>query len=256
MQTVDALILAGAPAGPEMDPEGVLTSRAMVDIGGMTMLQRVVDALRGSSSISRIVAVGNVSADRVDAIVEPGGDLMENIRRGLEALSATAPVLVVSSDVPLLTPEAVDDFLDTATKLDVDLTYPIITQESCESRFSGMKRTYLKTADGTFTGGNLMLVKPDFVRNNWDVIADAYAARKQVGKLARIIGLSVLARFVVGQVIPSVLRLSYLEDAVSRLVKAKVAAVVSSYPEIGEDVDKQSDLEAVRRILASAPSAK
>jgi hypothetical protein len=102
-----------------------------------------------------------------------------------------------------------------------------------------------------FTGGNLMLVKPEFIRSNWEVIAGAYAARKQVSRLARIIGLRVLARVVVGQVVPSVLRLSYLEAAVSRLVRADVAAVISCYPEIGEDVDKPSDLEAVRKILAS-----
>jgi hypothetical protein len=48
-----------------------------------------------------------------------------------------------------------------------------------------------------------------------------------------------------------VLRISMLERAVSRMLDAKVAAVVSAYPEIGEDVDKPSDLEVVRRILGS-----
>lgn len=252
MHKIDALILAGAPAGPELDPDGPLNSRAMVDIGGKTMLQRVIDALRGCDMIGRIVAVGDVSGDGLDSTIESGSDLMDNIRRGLEALAAADRVLVCSSDVPLLTADAVSDFLGRALKLDVDLAYPVIGREQCEKAYPGIHRTYLKTADGTFTGGNLMLVKPDFIKNNWDIIAESYAARKQVARLARMIGLGVLLRVIVGQVVPAVVRLEYLEAAVSRLVRAKVAAVVSSYPEIGEDVDKPSDLEAVRRILASS----
>ncbi len=216
------------------------------------MLQREVNALRACTSIGCIVAVGNVSAEGLDQTVAAGCDLMDNIRRGLETLGSEGPVLVCGSDVPLLTAEAVSDFLMKAAERDVDLAYPVIAREICESAFPGIKRTYVKTADGVFTGGNLMLVKPEFLWRNWDVIAQSYAARKQAVKLARIIGLPVLARFVLGQIIPSTLRLSYIEEAVGRLVGARVAAVISSYPEIGEDVDKQSDLEAVRKILTSA----
>lgn len=249
MTSVDAIILAGAPAGRDLDPDGSLTGRAMVDIGGKTMLQRVVDALRGCPSISRIVAVGEVEAEGIDIVVEPGVDLIENIRCGLDRLDGAGPVLISSSDVPLLTSEAVSDFLKTALPLEVDLAYPVISRDRCESGFPGLKRTYLKTADGVFTGGNLMLARPEFLRDNWKAIADAYAARKQVFRLARMIGLQVLARCIVGQFVPSILKLAYLEAAVSRMVNARVAVVISSYPEIGEDVDKPSDLGAVREIL-------
>ncbi len=116
-------------------------------------------------------------------------------------------------------------------------------------RYPQFRRTYVKTADGVFTGGNLMLVSPEFAARNWGVIADAYAARKQVMKLARMIGMGVLLRVLVAQVFPRALKLSRLEEAISRMLRAKVAAVVSAYPEIGEDVDKRSDLDAMRKIL-------
>jgi hypothetical protein len=64
-----------------------------------------------------------------------------------------------------------------------------------------------------------------------------------------MIGMGVLARVMLARVMPSVLRVSMLERAVEHMLGARVAAVVSDYPEIGEDVDKPSDLEAVRRIL-------
>jgi hypothetical protein len=100
-----------------------------------------------------------------------------------------------------------------------------------------------------------MLASPRFFEQSWGSIAKAYAARKHVLGLARMIGIGVLIRVLAAQVIPQVLSVSTLERAVSRMLDAKVATVVSAYPEIGEDVDKPSDLEVVRRILASSGRA-
>jgi hypothetical protein len=105
------------------------------------------------------------------------------------------------------------------------------------------------TGDGVFTGGNIMLLRPDFVTRNWPAFQDAYAARKRIGKLASMIGIGVLARVILAQAYPGALKVAALERAVSRMLGGKVAAVISAYPEIGEDVDKPSDLAAVRKIL-------
>ena len=249
MNKIDAIILAGAPADPEMVPEGGLVSRAMVRVGDKTMLQWVVDALRGSPSIGRILAVGDVAADGLDGVVEPGDDLVSNVKRGIEELDTKEPVLVVCSDIPLLTARAVEDFVDRAVPLKADLAYPILPKAHCEKRYPELKRTYLKTADGVFTGGNLMLLSPEFVFSNWEAIANAHAARKHILKLARMIGIGVFLRVILAQLAPCVLSVSVLERAASRVLGAKVVAVVSAYPEIGEDVDKPSDLAVVRKIL-------
>lgn len=240
--------MAGAPAG-ELSPDDESISRAMILLGEKTMIQWVVDALRASESVGRIIAVGEVAADGLDVVVEPEDSLVGNLKLGMDAAGGSDPVLVVSCDIPMLTPAAVDDFISRAVEVDADMAYPVVPKAYC-GRHPGMRRTYLKTGDGTFTGGNLMLIKPEFVARNWDAIEDAYAARKQIGKLARNIGLGVLVRVIVGQALPFVLRITALERAVSRMLGGKVAAVVSAYPEIGEDVDKPSDLAAVRKILA------
>ncbi len=226
----------------------------MIQLGDKTMLQWILDALRAAPSIGRIVAVGDVASDGLDQVVEPEGDLVGNLRLGMEALGRCDAALVVCSDIPMLTPEAVEDFLARAAELDADMAYPIISKAACDATHPGLKRTYLKTGDGTFTGGNMMLLRPDFVSRNWEAIEQAYAARKQTGKLARMIGLGVLFRMLLAQLIPGVLRISALEDSVSRMLGGKVRAVMSAYPEIGEDVDKASDLEAVSKILASGKS--
>lgn len=246
---IDTVIMAGAPAGPELNPENESISRAMIALGSKTMIQWVVDALRAAPSVGRIVAVGNVSAEGIDQVIEPGDSLVGNLKLGLDAVGSAESVLVVSSNVPMLTPEAVEDFVARALELDADLAYPIIPKTACEQH-PELRRTYLKTGDGTFTGGNLMLLKPAFFARNWKAIDDAYRARKQITKLARIIGVGVLLRVVVGQALPGVLRIAALERAASRMLGGRAAVVVTSYAEIGEDVDKPSDLAAVRGILA------
>lgn len=252
MDKINALILAGAPAGVEMSPENGDISRAMLPIGGKTMIQRVVDALRGSPSIGRVIAVGRVEADGLDQVVEPCDTLVANIRRGLDEIGPCDAVLIVSADVPMLTSEAVEDFIARARGVGADMVYPIIRKADCQARHPELRRTYLKTGDGVFTGGNIMLVRPEFIRRNWQAIENAYAARKHVFQLARMIGVGVLVRVVVAQMVPGVLRLSALEKAASRMLGDKVAVVISAYPEIGEDVDKPSDLSAVRAILCEA----
>lgn len=243
------LILAGAPAGPELSPGDPKLSRAMIPLGEKTMLQWVVDALRASPSIGRILAVGSVSADGLDQVLEPTGDLVGNLKLGMDALGPCDAALVVCSDIPMLTPAAVEDFIARAVDMDADMAYPIISKADCEATHPELQRTYLKTGDGVFTGGNIMLLRPDFMSRNWDAIEKAYAARKQTGKLARMIGIGVLFRMLLAQLLPCVLKVSALEQAVSRMLGGKVAAVVSAYPEIGEDVDKPSDLAAVLTLM-------
>jgi GTP:adenosylcobinamide-phosphate guanylyltransferase len=247
---VDAVILAGAPAGPEMSPEDETLSRAMVMIGTKTMLQWIVDALKSSKSIGRIIAVGDVSADGLDEVVEPCHSFLGNLMLGVDACGHNEPVLVLSSDIPMLTGEAIDDFVTRALATGGEMCYPIITKESCVEKYPDMKRTYLKTREGTFTGGNMLILSPAFMKRNEQRISDAYAARKKVFALARMIGFGVLIRAILAQALfPSVLPIPTLERAVSRMLGGHVAVIPTDYPEIGEDVDKASDLEAVRKII-------
>lgn len=243
---MDVVILAGAPAGAKLCSDTPELNKAMLNLGSKTMLQWIVDALKGAAWTGRIVAVGDVHAEGLDEVVEPADNLIDNVRLGINT-AGSEPVLVVCSDIPLLTSEAVDDFVARAPK-DAQLAYPIIRKEAC-SKHPELKRTYLKTADGVFTGGNLMLLSRDFVDRNWETIQGAYEARKKPVELARMVGIGVLLRVVLAQMFPSVLKVAYLERAISRMLGGKVAAVFSEYPEIGEDVDKASDLEAARKIL-------
>ena len=76
------------------------------------------------------------------------------------------------------------------------------------------------------------------------LIEEAYEARKSPFKLAKMLGPKFIFKFLLRR-----LTIEELEERISSLIKAKGKAVVTSYPEIGMDVDKNSDLELARKML-------
>ena len=246
---IDALILAGAPSDIQTDTENKYQSRAMIPINGKSMLNWVAESVKKSSSVGKIAVIGDVESELVDFIIPPKGSLVENIKSGSEYFPDAQYLLIVCSDIPMLTPEAVDDFILQALESKAEMAYPIINKIYCLDKYPDMKRTYLTTADGVFTGGNMVLLSKDFIKNNWHIISDAYNARKHPVQLARLIGLGVLFKVLLGKFIPSILTIFYLEKSVSKMMSAKVKAIVSKYPEIGEDIDKASDIEAAKKYL-------
>jgi GTP:adenosylcobinamide-phosphate guanylyltransferase len=225
----------------------------MVQVGSKTMIQWIVDALTASKTIGRITAVGDVEASGIDQVVKPGTGFLENLMLGIDKSGATDRVLVLTCDIPMLTPEAVDDYVERALESGGEMCYPIVTRASNDAKYPGMKRTYLKTAEGMFTGGNMMVLGVDLMRRNRDMIQGAYESRKNPLALAWMIGIGFLLRLILAQVqFPSVLPINVLERRLSKVLKGKVVAIKTDYPEIGADVDKASDLEAVRKVLGQS----
>lgn len=248
MSSVDAVVLAGSSRTPEHG------NRAMKEIAGRPMVQWVVDALRASSSVGRIVVVGDVTAEGVEAVYPSGEGMVDNIRIGADALGDCERLLSVCADIPFLTAESVDDFVARGIETGGEFVYPVISREDCQAAFPGMKRTYLKTAEGTFTGGNITLISAVMVRNNWELISQAHAARKEVLKLAGLIGWGVLVRVIVGQLIPATLKLSALEKAASRVMGAKAVALPTRFAGIGADIDKPDDFAVAELLLNRQPA--
>jgi hypothetical protein len=89
------------------------------------------------------------------------------------------------------------------------------------------------------------------MKRNERTIGEAYAQRKNILKLARIIGSGTLVKAVLAQVaFPVLLPVPMLEQTVAKTLGGRVKAIVTRYPEIGEDVDKPDDLAVARTILA------
>ncbi|HEY3298474.1 MAG TPA: NTP transferase domain-containing protein [Armatimonadota bacterium] len=248
-----AVILAGAPADAETAAKYGIDSRAAIPVAGKMMAEYIVEALCQSSHIADVTVVGNIDCAGVTRTIPPGNSLIENLVAGVKASSPEDDgqlVLVATSDIPLITSQAIDDLIGRCTDPNVDFYYPIIPKEANEKRFPEMKRTYAKLAEGTFTGGNIMLMKSGFVTRNADVIRDVFSARKSVIRLAKMIGFSTLVRAVIAQTIwPGAINLPLLERTAGRILNARVKAVQTPFAEIGADVDDAEQIKFAEAAL-------
>lgn len=243
----DAIILAGGENSKELDRCSPHSYEALIEIGGRPMVTFVAQALAACGQVDRIFVLGpaeELARCEFPAnthILAGGPTIIETIRLGMRALGHSRKVLVATADIPLLTAEAVNDFLAQAAKVEADLYYPIVPKEVNERHFPGNKRTYARLKEGTFTGGNLFLVNPGIVEQCAQVAEKFIAERKNPLVLCSMLGWSFVLRFVFG-----ILCLKDVEKRVSELLGVRGAVVQSPFPELGIDVDKPSDLELVR----------
>jgi GTP:adenosylcobinamide-phosphate guanylyltransferase len=210
------------------------------------MVDYVVAALTGHPRIRQVRVVGPQAVVQAGVeYVPPADHLWDNLERGLDRLPEDAPVLVATADIPLLTTPVVDRFLREAP--DREVVYPVIPRTAAEARFPGVRRTYFRLREGSFTGGNLFLVRPGAIRRARHHAERLFRHRKQPWRLAGDIGLGTLLRFVLRR-----LSLRDAEITAGRLLAIDGSALVSHDAELGVDVDKPSDLELVTRLLKTA----
>ncbi len=254
---VGALVLAGrANLGPFRDL-GPASSEALVAVAGRPMLDYVLGALFSAEGVGAVRVVGpeadlgphlsRLYQGRV-ALVPAEDSLMKNVLAGARAADPGRPLLVVSSDIPLLTPEAVEDFLDRCRPWTADFYYPIIRRETVQEVYPGGRRTYVTIREGTFTGGNLVLVNPRVLEACARRAEAFVAARKSPLRLLRLLGPGFVLRFLLKR-----LTIADLERKVSGLFGITARAVITPHAEVGMDVDRLEDLRLAERVLAGPP---
>ena len=243
----DAIILAGGANNKELNRYSSQPYEAMIEIAGRPMVEFVAKALSGSPHVDRIFVIGpsKVLADcdfpTGVAVLEGGHTIMDTIVIGMAALGHTNKVLVATADIPLLTPEAIDDFITQCSRVEADLYYPIVIKEVNDYRYPGNKRTYVRLREGIYTGGNIFLVMPHIVPACMEVARRIIDNRKNPLRLCHILGWNFVFQFLCGT-----LCLKEIERRVSQILGIQGAVIQSRYPELGIDVDKPSDLELVR----------
>ncbi len=253
---VNAVVMAGRANEGRLREVSDAPYEGLIDIAGRPMLDWVLRALRDCRRIGRIVVAGpeealrgKIESDGI-SFVEPGGSMIENILRGMKELPEDQLMLAVSSDLPLLTGPVLDDFLDQCAERPADLYYPIIEKGVIEPKYPGVKRTYARLREGTFTGGNVLLVRPKLLREKYPRAEAFVEARKSPLKMAKVLGLGFVVRLLL-----NMLSLKELETVICRNFELSGAAIACRQAEIGIDVDKPSDYELVTRVLGERKTA-
>ncbi len=246
---VDTMILAGAANTGRLKDLSLAPNEALIEIGGKPMLDYILTALAGANYGGRVVIVGppaDFAGRYPQATLVPSGDsILENVRRGAEALIDADRILIVTSDIPMLTAASVTDFLQRCATRDADFHYPVVSQAVSDGAYPGVKRTYVTLKDGTFTGGNIFLVRAEKLLSCLPKAAEFIKLRKKPLQLAGLLGIGFILKFLTHS-----LSIAAAERRVSQLLGLRGAAIITPFAEIGVDVDKPSDLALAESVLA------
>ena len=253
------VITAGGAPGPD-DPLYPFTqggSKALLDMEGRTMLERVMDALQGSKYVENIVVVGlegdmGMQFQRpVDQYLPDQGSLVGNVLAGVNYLRQEHPdmksVLFSTADLPALTAANVDSFIERCEPFDKGIYYIFVTREKMDARFPNSKRTYTKLKGVEIAGGDIAIGQVDVADENEELWRSLTNARKHAWKLARIVGFRVLIKLLFRQ-----LTIDDIEELASKIIGRPARIVLDAPAETAMDVDKPGQLELLRADLQSA----
>ena len=247
MKPIYAVVLAGDSEDCKVRPGSVVTNKALLPINGRRMVDYVLDCYRAVEEISSVSVIGPEAEfmDMADVTVIPQ---RESLIANVKAAAATFSegwLLLSSSDIPMITPEAIKDLI--ARCQGADMYYPLVSKEDCQRAFPDMERTWVKLSEGEFTGGNIILIKASKVALAVEPAAAFFAARKSPVQLASLIGIPTLAKLFIHR-----LTLGELEKKMGIILGITGKAVQTPYPEIGTDVDKDSDYRIISARLKIA----
>jgi GTP:adenosylcobinamide-phosphate guanylyltransferase len=249
---MDALVVAGGWPEPEDElyPYTQGQPKAVIPMGGRTMLERVIDALQDAGQIGEIVVIGlggdqGMSFKRpVHHLPDQGGmvaNATAGMRRLLELDPTARPVIGVSADIPTLTGEVVDQLIDTCRPFDHALYYTVVTPEVMEKRFPGSKRTYVRFKERSVAGGDVFIFHTRLLATDPALLEAFSNARKHAWKLARLVGFRTLLKFLLHR-----LSLAEVERLGGRILDAPVKVIIFPRAEIAMDADKPNQVDLLQ----------
>jgi GTP:adenosylcobinamide-phosphate guanylyltransferase len=249
-----ALVLAGTrPGGDPLARHAGVSHKALIEVGGLPMLARVLAALDAVPDVTRIV----VAIDRPGVLEQlPPCAKPVSVMPAASGPSASVaaaleheplPLLVTTADHALLQAAWVVEFLAAAraAPVEADALVALARREAVLAAVPDTIRTWLRFSDGDYSGCNLFLLRTPAATALVRLWQQIEAERKRPLALLQRLGFTYALRYRLGM-----LALSQALDRLGRLAGARLAPVVLSDGRAAIDVDKPSDLELVRRLLA------
>jgi hypothetical protein len=221
------------------------------------MIWHVVNALAGSERIGRVVIVGlgpeagALFSRPVDFLPEQGA-ILSNVAHGFSWLathgSTQRYALLMSGDIPLITAEIVDWFIEACHPLEKDIYWGIVKRQTMETLFPQSKRSYLHLVEGDFCSGDLFLGKVQAALGRQTLLHQLVEHRKSVFQQLRLLGPAVVLKFLLRR-----LHMADLLQLVQRLLDMRGQTVILPFAEAGMDVDRPHQLEQVLAYLRQHP---
>lgn len=232
-----AAITAGGRADDAFARAMGVSVKALAIVSDVTLLDRAIEAARGAGA-RRIVVIGGAEVrahceERVDAVVDESVDGAENVRRAI-ASCADEPLLLSSSDMPFVTPEALADFVTRARWF--DLALPLAEGVEYERTYPNAPPHVTALGADRVANGNLVYFGPGVAARAIVQAQRFFDARKSLVRMAALLGPTLLLRF-----LTRTLRIAHVEARGRQVLGLDVRAIRAASPSLCFDVDSIDD---------------
>jgi GTP:adenosylcobinamide-phosphate guanylyltransferase len=244
--TYDAILPAGGKISPEFAQRVGTTVKALIEFDGRSILTSTLEALRGSKYGGRTIVIGGTEVEKAakevaDVVLPEAASGPENILKGLKYLLATQnppqKVIVVTTDLPFLTPEIIDHFVEQCPA-DRDICVPLVNRVAWDARFPNSSATFATLADGKWTTGCAYLMDVRALQSSMPQIEEVFENRKSVPKMAKQLGPKFLFKL-----LTKTLTVSDVETKIQSMLGCSGAAIRNAPTELAYDIDDLEDYE-------------
>lgn len=247
---MDAIILASGETPLELQASHGASERALLPLEGRPMIAYVLDALRQTPQIGRIVVVGGEqtrallpSLDGEALSIEAKGRMMDNAVAGVRFLGGDE-MFICTCDIPLVTGATFEAMIEGTRARGLEAVYPIVRRDVVEAQLPHGKRTYGTIREGAFTAGNAVIVPARVVERLAELFDVFYRARKNPLAMARVMGASFLWKAATKR-----LSLADAERKISQMIGCNAGGLPMQDASIAFDVDKAEHLEIAAAVL-------
>lgn len=255
---MDVIVVAGG--APERgDPLYAFTQggfKSMLEVAGKPMVQWVLDALSDAPSVQNVAVVGLPPITALDCkkpliMLSESGEIVENIRLGAIELAKQNPnatrVLIVSADLPAVTPEMVEWLIARVKESDHELFGFSINRKTIEALDKDPRQIFVHLKNEEVCLADVAGLQIAFANRPehplWQRLVEA---RKSPTRQAALLGYDVLFLLMLRQ-----LTLKEAEASINRRLGINARAISCPFPELGMDVDRPRDIDVLEDILAA-----
>lgn len=249
----NAIVLAAGrgPDDPMAKAYGV-ANKCTVEIGGIPMLVRVVDALEASGTVASILisieraAIATSLLGHRAATIGSANSAPSSVLAAVNSGRIAYPVLITTGDHALLTPEMVRHFCGQSERSGADFTAGLARAETILADYPQSIRTFFRLGADRVSGCNLFALRNERalrLLERWQYLEQI---RKKPWRLIAAFGVMPLVRYTIGR-----LDLETAFDIVSLKLGLNARPVLMPFAEAAIDVDKPADKELAEKIVAA-----
>lgn len=218
--------------------------KSLIPFQGKTLLAQGIEAaLELAGLVPPVAAVGPPDikeevqrfGERACWLLE-GDTVMDNVMRGAQFFGWENDFLLVSPDLPLLSSDDLERFLNAVPK-DAEMCAPIIRKEDFEAEFPGCPNRFNRTREGMITMGSVFYSAGRVLKMNIPLARDAFRARKYPWRLAYMLGLNIIVKYLIGTV-----SIADVERRASQLLDCVARGVIVPLPRLAYDIDNELNL--------------